>query len=137
MENLDSYLDKIQLQEIEPLTALIIVGATAGVVNAINLTYRTYKEYLTKAGRACSELTERERAICMLHYKIEGKEKQLSQLQKLVEKCKQNKHVQKCKIKLAQEIQKIKNEIKRMNERIKAIHKDYQKEKGFVRKVGS
>ena len=137
MSQIDQYLSKIQLQEIEPITALVLVGVTAGVVNAINLTYRTYKEYLTKAGRTCSDLTERERSICMLEYKIKGKSRQLEQLKKLTSKCSQNKHVQKCKMKIGQEMQKVKNEIKRMQERAKAIHKDYKKPKNFIRKMES
>ena len=138
MSQLDKYLNRVQIQELDPLlTGLAIVGATAGVINAINFTYRTYKEYMTKSGRACSDLTERERSICMLQYKIKGKQKQIGQLKQLVSKCNQNKKVQVCKSKFAKEIQKIKDEIKRMHERIKAIHKDYQQKKSLTRKLMS
>ena len=48
MADLDKYLDKIHVQEVEPFVmSLAILGTTAGIINAINLTYRTYKEYLT------------------------------------------------------------------------------------------
>ena len=138
MSKLDKHLERVQVQELDPLlTGLAIVGATAGVINAINFTYRTYKEYMTKAGRACTDLTERERSICMLQYKIKGKQKQLQQLKHLVSKCAQNKKVQACKSRLAKEMQKIKAEIKRMQERVKAIHKDYRQKKTFTRKMTS
>lgn len=138
MSNLDTYLERVQVQEVEPLLlSLAVVGATAGIINAINLTYRTYKEYMTKAGRACADLTERERSICMLQHKIKGKQKQMQQLQQLASSCVKNKKVQECKMKIAKEIQKIKEEIKRMQERVKAIHKDYTRPKSLVRKLSS
>lgn len=138
MDQLDKYLDRVQVQELDPLlTGLTIVGVTAGVINAINFTYRTYKEYLTKAGRACDDLTERERSICMLEHKIKGKQRQLQQLSKLATQCTKNKNVQKCKMRIAKEIQQVKNDIKRMKERVKAIHSDYQKKKSFQRKMTS
>jgi len=138
MSKIDKYLDRVQVQELDPLlTGLAIVGATAGVINAINFTYRTYKEYMTKAGRACSDLTERERSICMLQYKIKGKQKQLQQMKQLVSKCAKNKKIQACKSRLSKEMQKIKIEIKRMQERVKAIHKDYRQKKTFSRKMTS
>ena len=141
MADLDKYLNKIHVQEVEPfLMSLAILGTTAGVINAINLTYRTYKEYLTKAGRACSDLTERERSICMLDYKIKGKKQQLLNLQKLIAKCsraKEAKQATKCKLKIKKEMQKIKDEIKRMQQRAKAIHSDYKKQKSFVRKIAA
>jgi len=139
MNQLDKHLEKVQrIQEVEPLILGIgIVGATAGIINAINFTFRTYKEYLTKAGRACTDLTERERSICMLEYKIKGREKQIKQLQMLAKTCTKHKQAQRCRSRFAKEIQDVKNEIKRMKERIKAIHKDYRKQRSFQRKITS
>jgi len=138
MNQLDKYLDRVQVQEIEPLILGIgIIGATAGIINAINFTYRTYKEYMTTAGRACTDLTERERSICMLQYKIRGREKQIKQLQTISKTCTKHKKAQICRSKFAKEIQKTKDEIKRMRERIKAVHKDYRHPMSFKRKLTS
>jgi len=139
MNQLDKYLNKVQrVQEIEPLILGIgIIGATAGIINAINFTFRTYKEYLTKAGRACTDLTERERSICMLEYKIKGREKQIHQLKMLQRTCTKHKKAQMCRSRFAKEIQDVKKEIHRMHERIKALHKDYEKPRSFKRKITS
>jgi len=132
--DLDKYLEDIQ-EFLDPITGLIAISAAAGITNAINITYRTYKEYFTKAGRACTDLSPREKSICMLQFKIKGKKEQLRSITRMLSGCTKAKKIEACRDKLRTESQKVKKDIKRMQERIKSIQRGYKKPRSTQRKV--
>jgi len=107
MDILEEYLNDIQ-QEIAP--AILAAGAIAGIINAINMSVKVYKDYLTKNRRRCSDLPEAEQALCLLKVKSMAKQQQMKKLQQVASKCKQSKNPDKCMEKVQNKIQNVKHD---------------------------
>lgn len=107
MDILEEYLNDIQ-QEIAP--AILAAGAVAGIINAINMSVKVYKDYLTKNRRRCSDLPDTEQALCLLKVKSMAKQQQLKKLQSLASKCKQSKNPEKCMEKVKNKIENVKHD---------------------------
>ena len=108
MDKVQTYLDKIQQEQI------MLVLSVGGLLMTA---YRLYKDYLTKAARACANLDPKEKRLCMLKYKIDGKRKQLVTLTSLLSKCRQTKNPDECLNKLRQKIEVCKQQLDYFRER--------------------
>ena len=113
MDKVQTYLDKIQQEQV---TLALSVGGL------LMTAYRLYKDYLTKAARVCANLDPKEKRLCMLKYKIDGKRKQLTTLTSLVTKCRQTRNPDECLNKLRQKIEACRQQLDYFRER-------YNKEK--------
>lgn len=131
MDKLNFYLKKIQednLQEIEPASMAVITGAFYAA-SILNLAFNTYKKYFTKAARRCKDLPSKEKALCMLNAKIEGKKAELANIKGGISKCsKVKKEPKKCVEKLKKKSQKVLKNIQFLQNRLKELGK--QKYKG-------
>jgi len=111
MDKVEAYLDKIQQEQI----ALVL-----SIGGLLMTAYRLYKDYLTRAARACANLDPKEKRLCMLKYKIDGKRKQLATLTSLVAKCRQTKNPDECLDKLRQKIESCRQQLDYFRERYNA-----------------
>lgn len=112
---LDKYLDEIQ--EVAPI--MLAVSAASLSMTAFNL----YKQHLTKAARACKDLTPREKSICMLRFKMSGKKLQLAKLKDGMTKCNKSKNPKSCKQSLVNKAKKVGEEIKFLAKRVEELRK--------------
>lgn len=103
-------------QEIGP--TFLAISATSLLMTA----YKTYKDYLSKAARACDTMTGRDKSLCMTKYKMEGIRNYIQQLQKSLTKCEEAKYPEKCREKIKERIQKLEEKHKKLNERFKMLY---------------
>jgi len=80
----------------------------AAITAMIAISYKFYKDFLSKAAKACKGKKGEEKKDCMKKYKIEGKKKRLSLLMKAKTKCSQDE----CKSKLQKQIDKVKSQLR-------------------------
>lgn len=112
MKVIDDYLE--HLEEVAPMLAL---SAASMLMTAFNL----YKSHLTKAARSCKDLPPREKAICMINSKIIAKNMQLQMLKSNLPKCGKSRKPDKCKLKLANKMKQLADEIKFLARRLKEL----------------
>ena len=120
MNKLDEYLNVIQ--EFEPVsTAVVMTGLSAAnlMVGATKL----YKQNFTKTARACSNLSPKEKALCMTRAKILAKNVQLRKLKSDVSKCAKTRNPAKCQEKFLKKTQKLSDEINFYTDRYNSIKK--------------
>ena len=131
MNQVDIYLNVIQedeLQEIEPATMAIITGVFYAA-SILNLGFKTYKTYFSKAARKCKDLPPQEKSLCMLNAKLIGRRAELAKIQGGLSKCsKVKKGPEKCVAKLRAKMEKSKQQIQFLQQRAKQLGK--QKYKG-------
>jgi len=111
MDKVQTYLDKIQQEQV----ALVL-----SVGGLLMTAYRLYKDYLTRAARACANLDPKEKRLCMLRFKIDGKRRQLTALTSLLSKCRQTKKPDECVDKLRQKIETCRQQVDYFRERYNA-----------------
>jgi len=80
------------------LTAALLYGAT-----------KLYKNYLTKAARACSHLSGMEKDDCMRRYKTNAIRMQISDLRKSMAACNKTTNPQQCRLTIQTKINKLKD----------------------------
>jgi len=122
MVKLDKYLDQIQTEVV--VTATVLAGLSAA--NLIIAGVKLYKTNFTKAARQCAGLPEKEKALCMIKTKSLAKNVQLKSLQSGIGKCAKTKTPDKCKARLLNNINKIKNDMKYLNKRFKNLKGTYK-----------
>jgi hypothetical protein len=115
MELLEDYLESIQ--EIAPL--MIAFSAASLSMGAFNI----YKQHLTRAARSCKDLPPKEKAICMLRFKLQGKKAQLSSLNGNMPKCNKTKDAELCKQKLLNKARKVGSDIEFLAKRMDELRK--------------
>lgn len=111
MKNItEQYLD--YLQEL-PITAM---GAMTGMSIAMMSldAIKWYKMNLTKAAKACKNLQNEEKQLCMLDYKIDGKRKQIDTLKRHQAECEVHKNPSKCREQMQKKINKETLSLKQM-----------------------
>jgi len=126
MNNLDTYLNVLQedeLQEIEPATMTVITGIFYAA-SILNIGTKIYKTYFTKAARRCKDLAPQEKALCMLNAKLIGRKAEIAKIQGGLGKCnKVKKDPEKCVLKLKGKLEKAKQQIIFLQNRIKQLGK--------------
>jgi len=99
-------------------TAVISGIVLAGII--IYSSYKTYKRYLSKAGKACKGSgIGMSRTRCLMMYKIYALKKRIEELKKSINLCHKSKHYEKCKSKIEKEISKIQTRIDKLEGRFK------------------
>jgi len=115
MELLEDYLESVQ----EALPLMLAFTAASLSMSAFNI----YKQYLTRAARSCKDLPPKEKGICMLRYKLQGKKAQLSKLNGSMAQCNKAKKVELCKQKLVNKAQKVGSDIEFLAKRMDELRK--------------
>jgi hypothetical protein len=83
-----------------------VIGAVS-IFSAFNMAFNLYKQYFTKAARQCKDLPGKEKAVCMLRAKAQGKQAQLNALKQAKTKCLKSKDPQKCAKKFDEKMSKV------------------------------
>lgn len=117
MKLVDNYLDSIQ--EILPVPVMVAFSAASLSMAAFNL----YKQHLTKAARMCRDLPPKEKSVCMLNYKIQGKKLQLAKLKDGLGECAKIKKAAECKENLTKKAKKVDDQIKFLSNRMREVRK--------------
>lgn len=115
MNLLEDYLENIQ----EAIPLMLAFTAASLSMSAFSI----YKQYLTRAARSCKDLPTKEKAICMLRYKVQGKKAQLSKLNGSVPKCNKTKDAELCKQKLLNKARKVGSDIEYLAKRMDELRK--------------
>lgn len=116
MKKVDKYLDQIQVEFVGTGT-LAALSAASLILSATKL----YKDYFTKAARQCSDLTPKEKSMCMIRSKMLAKNVQLQSLKSAAQKCKKAKNPKECAEKISGKMQKIAAEVKYLADRFKDV----------------
>jgi len=111
---IENYLNKIQTQQEQLIMALSVAGLFMSA-------YRLYKDYLTRAARACADLPHKEKTLCILRYKITGKSRELAQLKRNIGKCSTTKDPKKCTERVQQKIDKVQDQLNYFKERYRKL----------------
>lgn len=121
MKLIDNYLDTIQ----EVLPIMVAFSAASVSMGAFNL----YKQHLTKAARTCRDLPAKEKSVCMLNYKLQGKKIQLAKLKDGLGKCSglEKTKVQKCKENLTKKSKRVDDQIKFLSNRMRQLRRQKYK----------
>jgi hypothetical protein len=77
--------------------ALAYMGVGAIVALMAYASYKIYKNYLTKAARACSEKSGQEKKMCMKEFEIDGLTAQMTDLRRGLSACTKTKNPDKCR----------------------------------------
>ena len=115
MELLEDYLESIQ----EAIPLMLAFTAASLSMTAFNI----YKQYLTRAARSCKDLPPKEKGICMLRYKLQGKKAQLSKLNGSMGKCNRGRKPELCKQKLVNKAQKVASDVEFLVKRMDELRK--------------
>lgn len=121
-DKVQAYLDELQeetLQEIDP--TLLAISATSAAFGITNMAFRLYKDYFSKAARRCKNLPVREKGVCMLKAKLEGKQKQLAEIKQKSSDCSKTRKPAKCRLKLTEKIKKISEEVTFLTQRLRQL----------------
>jgi len=125
MKELDAYLNVLQednLQEVEPISTMAIITGIFYAASILNISTKVYKTYFTKAARRCKDLSTKEKAMCMLNAKLLGRKAELAKVQGGLGKCsKVKKGPEKCVLKLKGKLQKVQQQIKFLQDRMKQL----------------
>jgi hypothetical protein len=79
---------------------------TISIAVLIASAFYVYKNYLTKAARACENFSGPKKEICKIKYKISGCDAAIKKLQSNMKLCKQKKNPEKCASSLNKQIEK-------------------------------
>ena len=123
MQIIDIYLEEIQTPQNEIATVLIAAGALAGILNAINMSVKLYKEKKKKNKRRCADLPDKERDVCLMQLKILAKSKQENKVKELLSKCSKTKDQTKCKQKAFSKLKEIQQDKNMFKQRLSKISK--------------
>jgi 8-oxo-dGTP pyrophosphatase MutT (NUDIX family) len=104
------------ITEVMPALFQIYIGVMLG-----KLALDTYKNYFSKAARACKGMPGGEKGICMLRAKATGKEKALEKLKAGISKCGRDRNPEKCRSQVNAKISKLSTEIGYLNQRQKEL----------------
>lgn len=115
MELIEDYLESVQ----EAIPLMLAFTAASLSMSAFSI----YKQYLTRAARSCKDLPPKEKGICMLRYKLQGKKAQLSKLHANTPKCNKTKKPELCKQKLVNKAQKVGSDIEFLTKRMDELRK--------------
>jgi len=133
MDKINEYLHKIQsddLNEQEDLNEFLLaflvgftgqmgyriglqngMGYTAFLSIATAISYKVYKQYLTKAAKACKGNRGIEKEVCMIKHKKKATQKKIEVLKKAVKDCEKTNNVGKCKKKVQDQINREKKKL--------------------------
>lgn len=118
----EKYVKQLQgepLQEIEPVT--IAISAVSVAFGISNMAFRLYKDHFNKAARRCKDLPPREKGVCMLKAKLDGKKEQLGEIKKKSSECSKTRKPTKCREKLTEKIKKITDEVTFLTQRLQQL----------------
>ena len=91
------------------------LGTAAGVTVAIAALlyggYKTYKRFLSKAAKACSNKSGAEKTACMVAFKKNAVKAQIADLRRGLSGCSGTKNPQKCKAAINAKIQKLQSKV--------------------------
>ena len=108
----NKYLSTIQ--EIDPVTGtMIALSAASLMVSATNM----FKQHFAKGARQCSDLSDKEKSLCMLRVKSLAKKVELASLKGSMSKCSKAKNPDECKQKIQAKAKKVAGEISYLNSR--------------------
>ena len=99
-----SHADMLKIMNISKLTGAAWVGLAAAV---LTLAYVAYKDYFSKAAKACKSFSGVDRTNCMVNYKREAKKNQINALRSGLKFCKSSKDPAKCRDKIMDKIKKL------------------------------
>ena len=85
---------------------LISTGVLAAFI--LFVSYKFYKRYISKSGRACKDFAGKAKKDCIKRFKMEGIKAQLGQLEKGTKLCDKSKDPSKCKAKITKKMAKVK-----------------------------
>jgi len=111
MELLESYLDHIQE---DSLNEFIIIPA-------IILAAAVYRQYYSKAAKACSDMSWEEKQKCMLQYEVEALQRANKELTSGKKQCQDHKDPPKCILHLDKKRKKYEEKIKKNKTKLKKI----------------
>jgi len=92
-------------------TAGKALGSAAIAAAAIYAGYKVYKNYISKAGKACATQKGGAKKVCMLKYKNTAVKAQMAAVRSGASKCSQAKDPAKCKAAIANKLQKLQGKI--------------------------
>jgi hypothetical protein len=116
------YLNKLQgepIQELEPVT--IAFSAVSVAFGISNMAFRLYKDHFNKAARRCKDLPPREKGVCMIKAKLDGKKVQLGEIKRKSSECSKTRKPTKCREKLTEKIKKISDDVKFLTQRLQQL----------------
>jgi hypothetical protein len=93
-------------------------GAAVVVALATFASYRIYRNYLTKAAKACKNFTGPEKNNCMLKFKIEAAKQQLDSLKMALSACDSSQDPEKCKKTIELKIKKLGDKISKLSKKV-------------------
>lgn len=98
--------------EFDSDAATKVLTVTAVITAAVVLGNKIYKNYFSKAAKACAGKTGKVKDLCMEEFKRKAVQAEISALEKAKKYCKKSKTPNECVNKLNQEIQKNKGKMK-------------------------
>jgi len=114
---LNDKLDEVEIQnEIAPMIAL--TAASVGL-SAVSMAAKAYKNYMSKAGRACSGIPDKEKTLCMMKFQLGATNKQIETLKGGLGKCKGD---EKCVTKLNNKIATLANKARFLKNRYRKLY---------------
>lgn len=116
------YIDSLQedtLQELDP--TILTISAISASFSITNMAFRLYKDYFNKAARKCKSLPPREKGLCMVKAKLDGKKEQLRLIKAKSSDCSKTNNPTKCRGKLSEKIKKLSEEVKFLMQRIQQL----------------
>ncbi len=119
-------------------TAHSVVGAAAGTLGGVFAGYRVLKAMFDQCTRACGVfgLNTVKRQYCMLNCKIRVKQREISEVQKMMSQCNQTGNPEKCKQGLMKKMEKAKNQLAGLTQQL-AKAKQYMVQKGKSMEKGN
>lgn len=124
--------DNKSKQEINEIGGTFFLAFAA--TNTLMMAYRFYKEYMTRASRACSNLKGRDKNLCMLKYEMDALEAKKSELERGLKDCDKAEDPKKCKQKIQKELRKTDSELKKVSKNFNMIYKIVKQEEEKERK---
>jgi hypothetical protein len=91
-----------------------VLKGAAAVAAMIAISYKIYKNHISKAGKACKGKVGEDRKVCMKKYKKDALKKRLEMLNKGYTACSKSNNPITCKSKIDKEREKVKKKLKRL-----------------------
>ena len=114
---LDEKLNDIEIQT--EIGAMVALTAASVGISALSMAAKAYKNYMTKAGKACSGLPDKEKTLCMLKFQLGATNKQIETLKGSLGKCKND---QKCVTKINNKLSGLVNKAKFIKNRYRKLY---------------
>lgn len=92
-------------------TAIAGMGVAALVALMVYASYKIYKNFLSKAAKACADKEGTEKKMCMKEYEIQGINAQLADMRKGLSACAKSKDPEKCREALNKKMLKVKEKL--------------------------